>query len=130
MISAQTVAARPGVPVEALFILKWGGELTKLGEAQAEFLGGRFRNSLYPGDEDGGGVLRLHSTYRHDLKIYSSDEGRVQMTAAAFARGCSFMRACALNELGPVAEMIKEDPALISFGDWACDRFQSRYRNR
>ena len=24
---------------------------------------------------------------RHDLKIYSSDEGRVQMTAAAFARG-------------------------------------------
>lgn len=74
------------VPVEALFILKWGGELTKLGEAQAEFLGGRFRNSLYPGDEDGGGVLRLHSTYRHDLKIYSSDEGRVQTTAAAFTK--------------------------------------------
>jgi inositol hexakisphosphate/diphosphoinositol-pentakisphosphate kinase len=35
----------------------------------------------------GGGLLRLHSTYRHDLKIYSSDEGRVQMTAAAFAKG-------------------------------------------
>ena len=27
----------------------------------------------------GGGLLRLHSTYRHDLKIYSSDEGRVQV---------------------------------------------------
>ena len=36
----------------------------------------------------GGGLLRLHSTYRHDLKIYASDEGRVQMTAAAFAKVC------------------------------------------
>ena len=26
---------------------------------------------------------------RHDLKIYASDEGRVQMTAAAFAKVCS-----------------------------------------
>jgi len=34
----------------------------------------------------GLGLLRLHSTFRHDLKIYASDEGRVQMTAAAFAR--------------------------------------------
>ena len=32
------------------------------------------------------GLLRLHSTFRHDLKIYSSDEGRVQMTAAAFTK--------------------------------------------
>jgi len=52
---------------------------------QAESLGSLFRNSLFPAE--GGGFLRLHSTYRHDLKIYSSDEGRVQMTAAAFARG-------------------------------------------
>jgi hypothetical protein len=36
----------------------------------------------YPGD----GLLRLHSTFRHDLKIYSSDEGRVQVTAAAFIK--------------------------------------------
>lgn len=34
----------------------------------------------------GCGLLRLHSTYRHDLKIYASDEGRVQMTAASFAK--------------------------------------------
>ncbi|CDY56121.1 BnaCnng29870D, partial [Brassica napus] len=26
-------------------------------------------------------------TYRHDFKIYISDEGRVQMSAAAFAKG-------------------------------------------
>lgn len=36
----------------------------------------------------GLGLLRLHSTFRHDLKIYASDEGRVQMTAAAFAKVC------------------------------------------
>ncbi|KAG8470288.1 hypothetical protein KFE25_008709 [Diacronema lutheri] len=76
----------PGAaPTEALFILKWGGELTALGEAQAEHLGTVFRKTLYPGEF--GGVLRLHATYRHDLKIYASEEGRVQMTAAAFARG-------------------------------------------
>lgn len=45
--------------------------------------------SLVAGDYagfPGCGLLRLHSTYRHDLKIYASDEGRVQMTAAAFAK--------------------------------------------
>lgn len=44
---------------------------------------------LTPGDYagfPGCGLLRLHSTFRHDLKIYASDEGRVQMTAAAFAK--------------------------------------------
>ena len=35
----------------------------------------------------GGGLLRLHSTFRHDLKIKTSDEGRVMKTAAAFAKG-------------------------------------------
>ena len=72
-------------PTALKFVLKWGGELTALGEAQATNLGTRFRKTLYPGEVDG--VLRLHATYRHDLKIYSSDEGRVQMTAAAFAKG-------------------------------------------
>jgi len=43
-----------GAPTECLFILKWGGELTALGEAQAESLGTRFRSVLYPGDEVGG----------------------------------------------------------------------------
>ena len=33
----------------------------------------------FPRSGSGGGLLRLHSTYRHDLKIYSSDEGRVQV---------------------------------------------------
>ena len=33
---------------------------------------------------EGTGLLRLHSTYRHDLKIYSSDEGRVQVWAMSY----------------------------------------------
>ncbi len=55
---------------------------------QAEELGRHFRTVMYPRyGPAGGGLLRLHSTYRHDLKIYSSDEGRVQMSAAAFTQG-------------------------------------------
>ncbi|KRX63639.1 Inositol hexakisphosphate and diphosphoinositol-pentakisphosphate kinase 2 [Trichinella sp. T9] len=77
-----------------ILIVKWGGELTNAGKIQAEELGRAFR-CLYPGgqgkgqsnnDSRGLGFLRLHSTYRHDLKIYASEEGRVQMTAAAFAK--------------------------------------------
>ncbi|XP_024521024.1 inositol hexakisphosphate and diphosphoinositol-pentakisphosphate kinase VIP1 [Selaginella moellendorffii] len=72
-------------PTEALMVLKYGGVLTHAGRKQAEELGRSFRNTMYPGE--GTGLLRLHSTYRHDLKIYSSDEGRVQMSSAAFAKG-------------------------------------------
>jgi len=67
-------------------ILKWGGNLTKLGERQSINLGQNFRHQMYP-DAPGGGILRLHSTFRHDLKIKTSDEGRVMKTAAAFAKG-------------------------------------------
>mmetsp|Transcript_19998 Transcript_19998/g.30056 ORF Transcript_19998/g.30056 Transcript_19998/m.30056 type:complete len:1132 (-) Transcript_19998:526-3921(-) len=67
-------------------ILKWGGNLTKLGERQSIRLGQTFRHKMYP-DAQGGGILRLHSTFRHDLKIKTSDEGRVMKTAAAFAKG-------------------------------------------
>ncbi|KAA0149834.1 hypothetical protein FNF29_05659 [Cafeteria roenbergensis] len=70
--------------LEAQLVLKWGGVLTEAGRRQAEELGRRFRSHLFPGESTG--LLRLHATYRHDLKIYSSDEGRVQMTAAAFTR--------------------------------------------
>jgi hypothetical protein len=76
-----------GNVIEAQLVLKWGGVLTRLGRLQAERLGTRFRQSMY---RSGRGeildVLRLHATHRHDLKIYASDEGRVLMTAAAFAK--------------------------------------------
>uniref|UniRef100_H2Z6C4 Inositol hexakisphosphate and diphosphoinositol-pentakisphosphate kinase n=1 Tax=Ciona savignyi TaxID=51511 RepID=H2Z6C4_CIOSA len=92
-----------------LLILKWGGELTPAGRKQAEELGRAFR-CMYPGGQGdyagfpGCGLLRLHSTYRHDLKIYASDEGRVQMTAAAFAKGLLALE----GELTPIlVQMVK-----------------------
>jgi inositol hexakisphosphate/diphosphoinositol-pentakisphosphate kinase len=87
-----------------LLILKWGGELTKDGKTQAEDLGTAFRK-IYPCAEGiQEGFLRLHSTYRHDLKIYASDEGRVQMTAAAFAKGLLALD----GELAPIlVQMVK-----------------------
>lgn len=71
---------------EILCIVKWGGDLTPLGEKQAELLGQNFRRTMYP-DPSGDGILRMHSTFRHDLKIKASDEGRVMKTAAAFTKG-------------------------------------------
>ena len=69
---------------EVEMILKWGGVLTHAGRQQAEDLGRVFRMVMYPRyGSAGGGLLRLHSTYRHDLKIYSSDEGRVQVSGAS-----------------------------------------------
>uniref|UniRef100_A0A3P9I4B5 Inositol hexakisphosphate and diphosphoinositol-pentakisphosphate kinase n=1 Tax=Oryzias latipes TaxID=8090 RepID=A0A3P9I4B5_ORYLA len=94
-----------------LLILKWGGELTPAGRVQAEELGRAFR-CMYPGGQDfagfpGCGLLRLHSTYRHDLKIYASDEGRVQMTAAAFAKSVQGLLALE-GELTPIlVQMVK-----------------------
>nr|XP_024658830.1 inositol hexakisphosphate and diphosphoinositol-pentakisphosphate kinase 2 isoform X5 [Maylandia zebra] len=107
-----------------LLVLKWGGELTPAGRVQAEELGRAFR-CMYPGGQAGNrrslgcdspidfgdyagfpgcGLLRLHSTYRHDLKIYASDEGRVQMTAAAFAKGLLALE----GELTPIlVQMVK-----------------------
>eukprot|EP01105_Mastigella_eilhardi_P001210 TRINITY_DN1149_c0_g1_i1.p1 TRINITY_DN1149_c0_g1~~TRINITY_DN1149_c0_g1_i1.p1 ORF type:complete len:826 (-),score=234.40 TRINITY_DN1149_c0_g1_i1:59-2536(-) len=67
-----------------LLIFKYGGELTDLGGNQASVLGKKYRALMYP--SDALSMLSLHSTYIHDLKIYASDEGRVQTTAAYFAR--------------------------------------------
>jgi inositol-hexakisphosphate/diphosphoinositol-pentakisphosphate 1-kinase len=75
-----------GVATQVLCIVKWGGDLTPLGEKQAELLGENFRRTMYP-DPSGDGILRMHSTFRHDLKIKASDEGRVMRTAAAFTKG-------------------------------------------
>lgn len=68
-----------------LVVAKWGGELTVSGLSQSQELGRRLRHDLYPNDPTG--LLRLHSSFRHDFKIYSSQEGRCQITAAAFTKG-------------------------------------------
>ncbi|XP_070041735.1 inositol hexakisphosphate and diphosphoinositol-pentakisphosphate kinase VIP2-like isoform X2 [Nicotiana tomentosiformis] len=95
-------------PAEALMVLKYGGVLTHAGRKQAEELGRYFRNNIYPGE--GTGLLRLHSTYRHDLKIYSSDEGRVQMSAAAFAKGLLDLE----GQLTPIlVSLVSKDSSML-----------------
>ncbi|KAH6792068.1 Phosphoglycerate mutase-like family protein [Perilla frutescens var. hirtella] len=95
-------------PTKALMILKYGGVLTHAGRKQAEELGRYFRNNMYPGE--GTGLLRLHSTYRHDLKIYSSDEGRVQMSAAAFAKGLLDLE----GQLTPIlVSLVSKDSSML-----------------
>ncbi|XP_031381096.1 inositol hexakisphosphate and diphosphoinositol-pentakisphosphate kinase VIP2-like isoform X3 [Punica granatum] len=95
-------------PVEALMVLKYGGVLTHAGRKQAEELGRYFRNNMYPGE--GTGLLCLHSTYRHDLKIYSSDEGRVQMSAAAFAKGLLDLE----GQLTPIlVSLVSKDSSML-----------------
>lgn len=105
---SQDLQREPPAP-SLLLVLKWGGELTPDGRVQAEELGRAFR-CMYPGGQGdyagfpGCGLLRLHSTFRHDLKIYASDEGRVQMTAAAFAKGLLALE----GELTPIlVQMVK-----------------------
>ena len=78
------------VITKALLIMKWGGHITHSGIEQAKILGQTFRCQFYPsgsGSIKGEGLLRLHNTYRHDLKCYSSEEGRCLKSAAAFLQG-------------------------------------------
>lgn len=74
---------------KSLLIFKWGGDLTHSGIRQAKLLGNTFRKQVYPAyqNKEEDGLLRLHSTYRHDLKVYSSDEGRCMKSGAAFLQG-------------------------------------------
>ncbi|EOA19858.1 hypothetical protein CARUB_v10000109mg [Capsella rubella] len=107
-------------PVEALMVLKYGGVLTHAGRKQAEELGRYFRNHMYPGE--GTGLLRLHSTYRHDLKIYSSDEGRVQMSAAAFAKGLLDLE----GQLTPIlVSLVSKDSSMLDGLDNASSEMEA-----
>ncbi|XP_058810102.1 inositol hexakisphosphate and diphosphoinositol-pentakisphosphate kinase-like isoform X2 [Phymastichus coffea] len=121
-----------------VLILKWGGELTPAGRIQAEELGRIFR-CMYPGGQgrhlsgdyagaQGLGLLRLHSTFRHDLKIYASDEGRVQMTAAAFAKGLLALE----GELTPILVQMVKSANTNGLLDNDCDssKYQNMVKNR
>ncbi len=66
-----------------MLVLKWGGELSWFGYQDSIELGKKMRMERYE-DND---FLSLYSSYKHDLKTYSSDEGRCIKTAAAFLKG-------------------------------------------
>ena len=99
-------AASDSVPLEeVLVVMKWGGELTSLGQQEAEELGRTLRHRV-SSPEGPDSLLHLHSTYRHDLKLYASDEGRVQMTAAACAKGMLELA----GELAPIlTSLVRKD---------------------
>ncbi|CAG9465009.1 unnamed protein product [Pedinophyceae sp. YPF-701] len=101
---------------ELLLIVKHGGVLTHAGRQQAERLGVQFRSLMYPRfGPMGGGLLRLHSTYRHDMKIYCSDEGRVQCSAAAFTKGLLDLEG---NSLTPIlVSLVKKDARMLDVFD-------------
>ena len=68
----------------------------------------------YPGEDEESGLLRLHATFRHDLKIYSSGEGRVVTTAAAFAKGFLDLD----GALTPIIHsLVRSDPAVDTLLD-------------
>ncbi|XP_071053987.1 inositol hexakisphosphate and diphosphoinositol-pentakisphosphate kinase isoform X4 [Onthophagus taurus] len=130
--SSSVSVDKPAEP-SLVLILKWGGELTPAGRIQAEELGKIFR-CMYPGGQgrhlageyagaQGLGLLRLHSTFRHDLKIYASDEGRVQMTAAAFAKGLLALE----GELTPILVQMVKSANTNGLLDNDCD--SSKYQN-
>ncbi|XP_064471577.1 inositol hexakisphosphate and diphosphoinositol-pentakisphosphate kinase 2-like isoform X4 [Ornithodoros turicata] len=81
-----------------------------------------YAHSEYAGTR-GLGLLRLHSTFRHDLKIYASDEGRVQMTAAAFAKGLLALE----GELTPILVQMVKSANTNGLLDNDCD--SSKYQN-
>ncbi|XP_032452701.1 inositol hexakisphosphate and diphosphoinositol-pentakisphosphate kinase 2 isoform X43 [Nasonia vitripennis] len=140
--SSSMLKNRLGEP-SLVLILKWGGELTPAGRIQAEELGRIFR-CMYPGGQEedsemlpnhgeyagaqGLGLLRLHSTFRHDLKIYASDEGRVQMTAAAFAKGLLALE----GELTPILVQMVKSANTNGLLDNDCDssKYQNMVKNR
>lgn len=68
-------------------------------------------------------ICRLHSTFRHDLKIYASDEGRVQMTAAAFAKGLLALE----GELTPILVQMVKSANTNGLLDNDCD--SSKFQN-
>uniref|UniRef100_A0A1X7UU03 Inositol hexakisphosphate and diphosphoinositol-pentakisphosphate kinase n=1 Tax=Amphimedon queenslandica TaxID=400682 RepID=A0A1X7UU03_AMPQE len=113
-----------------LLIAKWGGEVTPAGERVAEELGKAFR-CMYPGGEGeysllpGSGFLRLHSTYRHDLKVYASDEGRVQLSAAAFTKGLLDLEG---NMASILAHLVKMDQNTTDMLDTSSDAAESLNR--
>jgi len=104
-VKRVSLCERTGEVSEAQLIMKWGGELTAAGRAESELLGRALREDMSKADGTRC-LLHLHSTYRHDVKFYSSDEGRVQLTAAAVAKGLLELA----GELPPIlVSLIRKD---------------------
>ena len=105
------------VITKALMIMKWGGHITHSGIEQAKLLGNTFRYQFYPPGDKGEGLLRLHNTYRHDLKCYSSEEGRCLKSAAAFLQGLLQLEG---NLIPIITSMVWKDEQINKLLDVNC----------
>jgi inositol hexakisphosphate/diphosphoinositol-pentakisphosphate kinase len=61
--------------------------------------------------------LRLHATYRHDLKIKASDEGRVMKTAAAFAKGLLELEGQLTPIIASLVTVEAKNKSLLDYSD-------------
>jgi hypothetical protein len=75
-------------------------------------------------DHPDGGFLRLHCTFLNDLKIYASDEGRVKMTAAAFAKGLLALD----GELAPILVQMVNSTNTNDFLDNSVDSTKEKQK--
>ena len=71
-----------------------------------------------------GGLLRLHSTYRHDLQCLASDEGRCQKTAAAFLKGLLAFEGALAPILASMVRNDDESKFLLDDSSQAKDKLQ------
>lgn len=114
-VQLKPLQEESGVVTKALVILKWGGTLTHAGITQCEGLGKLFRTAYY---RDGTDTFHtLHSAYQHDIKCYSSSEGRCQKSAGALLRGLldldsdvNAVATCMVRKDAPVVQMLDESP--------------------
>ena len=118
-IEDKTTNTKKFIVTKALMIMKWGGHITHSGIEQAKLLGNTFRYQFYPqGKNDKGeGLLRLHNTYRHDLKCYSNEEGRCLKSAAAFLQGLLQLEG---NLIPIITSMVWKDEQINKLLDVNC----------
>ena len=108
---------------QALFIMKWGGTITHAGITQAKLLGTTFRSQLYPhGNNEGDDLIRLHNSYRHDFKCYSSEEDRCLKTAASFLQGLLQLEG---NLIPIITSMVRKDENINKFLDVSSNEIEN-----
>ena len=71
---------------KALLILKWRESIKHWGKEQVKILGNSFLIQIYLSSLDSR-ILRLDSPYRHDLKCYSTEEGKCLKNIVSFLKG-------------------------------------------
>jgi inositol hexakisphosphate/diphosphoinositol-pentakisphosphate kinase len=75
------------------------------------------------------GLLRLHSTYRHDLQCQASEEGRCLKTAAAFLKGLLAFEGALAPILASMVRCDDDAKLLLDDSENAKCKLQSIHKN-